>query len=174
MKNDNLDEGYYYVQIDDEGYTYVDIDYYRVINFGTIKSWEKYDGKIINVLGKVPSYEQLYKMENGMIDIMNPNNVEICQNNDKNNEDKIFLNTLTMEEIIKRLQNGEVIRSIDNNSESKLVNNILCTHTDNYNIINDSLIYFQDTKLYFKATKPLDLNPGITYKTRNGKKAYII
>lgn len=85
---------------------------------------------------------------------------------------KTYLKDLTPEEIIKRLKNGEVPKSLLNRGIIKLVDGVMfMAKTDGSIIINPRLEITYD--LYFETEEPLTFEEGKFYKTRDGKKAYI-
>lgn len=89
---------------------------------------------------------------------------------------KTYLKDLTPEEVIRRLQAGEVLREDDSKIKIKLVEGMICSYFSNGSVlINDSVLFDDNTKedFYFETTDKLKLEVGKCYKTRSGKKAFI-
>lgn len=87
---------------------------------------------------------------------------------------KVYLNTLTPEEVIKRLGNGEVIKKVGDNSTISLINGILVRKSGLYAWINDNLCISDNESLYyFEEEESIEITETGVYKTRDGRKAYI-
>ena len=85
---------------------------------------------------------------------------------------KTYLKDLTLEEIIKRLKNGEVVKINNSKNYYKMIDGFLCYIGEFGSIINDSIIINEGYE-YFETEEPLIFEQGKFYKTREGKKAYI-
>lgn len=89
---------------------------------------------------------------------------------------KIKISTLSIDNVTKRLQNGEIIY-FDNKISYKIVNNLLCRFEyDKCTDINVSLTFGDGDHYYFRKEDPIKFEVGKHYKTRIGTEAvcYII
>lgn len=89
---------------------------------------------------------------------------------------KTYLKDLTLEEIIRRLKAGEVLKEDDSKTITKLVEGVWCTYYQNGSIgLNDNFILDSEAKQYnyFENPDELKLEVGKCYKTRDGRKAFI-
>lgn len=89
---------------------------------------------------------------------------------------KIYLNTLTPEEIIKRLKNGGVIkvrRCCE--IEYKIVNGFLCRLNAGKltSISSELFIDDEDMEYYFEEPEEFKVEKTGKYKTRDGRIAYV-
>ena len=88
---------------------------------------------------------------------------------------KIYLNTLTPEEIIKSLKNGEVIKTP--NGELKIIDGILTKlYYDGDFTINIDFYVDPESKnenSYFEEQEEFKIEKTGLYKTRNGKTAFV-
>lgn len=86
---------------------------------------------------------------------------------------KIYLNTLTTEDIIKRLKDGEVIK-IDGYEgfHYKMVDGIICYITGCYTHIG-RYVDTQDCDNYFEEQEELKVDKTGLYKTRDGHRVFI-
>jgi hypothetical protein len=87
---------------------------------------------------------------------------------------KTYLNTLTPEEIIKRLKNGEVIKTPD--GELKLIDGILTKLYDDGDFTISMGLYVDpesDAKFYFEDKEPFKITKAGKYRTRDGRIAYV-
>lgn len=85
---------------------------------------------------------------------------------------KTYLKDLTLEEIIKRLKNGEVVHS-DGSWTYKMIDGIICAFWSKESYIGAMIDLDVESESYFETEEPLTFEQGKFYKTRDGKKAYI-
>lgn len=86
---------------------------------------------------------------------------------------KTYLNTLTPEEIIKRLKNGEIVKRKtvhDNEIIYKMIDGIIVREDEGCTTLN-SFIAIDDQ--YFEEKRPFMITKTGVYKTRDGRKAYV-
>lgn len=84
---------------------------------------------------------------------------------------KVYLKELSIEEIIKRLNNGDVIKDSDG-IKFKMVNGFLIkSNFDESSTINAGLRVDFDKTFYFEDPEPIT-ESGI-YRLKNGKKVFI-
>lgn len=89
---------------------------------------------------------------------------------------KTYLKDLTLEEIIKRLKNGEIIKTEEDRDDIciKYYDGVICrAYKDGSFTINAGFTNDIACEYYFETEEPLTFEEGKFYKTREGKKAYI-
>ena len=87
---------------------------------------------------------------------------------------RIYLNTLTPEETIKRLKNGEVIKSDAEETIIKMIEgNLVKTFDDGVFILNPYFISTSEFKFYFEEPEEFKVEKAGIYKTRDGRIAYV-
>ncbi len=87
-------------------------------------------------------------------------------------KNKIYLNKLTFEEIIKRLKGGEVVKIKDSNDFYKMVDGIIFKYIGEYRIVTCE-IHIDEPYYYFEEEKPFEITETGLYKTRDGRKAFV-
>lgn len=85
---------------------------------------------------------------------------------------KIPLKDLTADEVIKRLRAGEVIKGDKSDISYKMINDILCEIREDGRIFYN-VGFYSNEEFYFEVPNKIELNVGATYKTRDGRKAFI-
>ena len=86
---------------------------------------------------------------------------------------KTYLKDLTPEEIIKRLQAGEVVNFEEYSTKIKMIEGVLSSVFQDGTIrLNVSLDLF-DERCYFETPDELKLEVGKCYRTKDGRKAFI-
>lgn len=84
---------------------------------------------------------------------------------------KVYLKDLTPDEVIRRLKAGEVLKTIDEDTEMKIVEGLLCSfYKDGSFTINGDFHIDKDLDKYYYFEEPeeLKLEDGKCYKTRDG------
>lgn len=86
---------------------------------------------------------------------------------------KVLLKDLKPEQVLERLQKGEIIyHEIFPSISYKFINNILCKITFDGIVYNDGILVNDDNRyLYFKEEEPIKFEVGKHYKTRRGTEA---
>lgn len=88
---------------------------------------------------------------------------------------KVFLNTLTPEEIIRRLKNGEVIKREDRGNDLiyRMIDGVI-VQKDIWDItIGSSFTVDEVDDYYFEEDEPFIITETGVYKTRDGRKAFV-
>lgn len=86
---------------------------------------------------------------------------------------KVYLNTLTPEDIIKRLKDGEIIKIKEYEDYCfKMIDGVICYITDTNTYIQHQ-IDSSDTDLYFEEQEEFNVEKTGRYRTRDGKTAYV-
>ena len=88
---------------------------------------------------------------------------------------KTFLNTLTPEEVIKRLRKGEVIKCEDSDKVFYMIDGILVNEDSKKSILVCPCfeISEQVDYLYFEEEEPFIITETGVYRTREGRKAFV-
>lgn len=86
---------------------------------------------------------------------------------------KIYLKDLTLEEVIKRLKNGEIIKVRNSEIYTRMVDDIIVRFFSKNKPYINPAIDLNNDNFYFEIKEPLTFEEGKFYKTREGKKAYI-
>lgn len=86
---------------------------------------------------------------------------------------KTYLNTLTPEEIIKRMKNGEVVKCRSDNFIFKMIDGVIVLIDKEDMIINDSMVIDKKDDYYFEEKGQFEITETGVYKTRDGRKAYV-
>lgn len=88
----------------------------------------------------------------------------------------VFLNTLTSEEIIKRLKNGEVVKREDRWDKLiyRMIDGVIVAKDGTDIIIGDTMVIDKEDDFYFEEEEePFEITETGVYKTREGKKAFV-
>lgn len=86
---------------------------------------------------------------------------------------KTYLKDLTTEEIIKRLKNGEVAKTGNDEYYYKMIDGVICCYCSDGDDGIGTIIYKKSDNAYFETEEPFQIKETGFYKTREGKKAYI-
>lgn len=86
---------------------------------------------------------------------------------------KVFLNTLELEEVIKRLKNGEIVKHKNYKYIIKMIDNVIVLIDEEDVIIGDSLVIDNENDYYFEENESFKITETGLYKTRNGRKAFV-
>lgn len=86
---------------------------------------------------------------------------------------KTYLKDLTIEEIIKRLKNGEVIKIEYNKGYYKMIDGIICRFYEDGDVGVGDMFYKKPKDAYFETEEPFEIKETGFYKTRDGSKVYI-
>ena len=84
---------------------------------------------------------------------------------------KKYIMYMTPEEIIKRLNDGEIIKGDNTDKYFKMINGQICHLGKLYCVIGTKVR--TDKQYYFETEEPFLLEVDRFYKTKSGKKAYI-
>lgn len=88
--------------------------------------------------------------------------------------DKTYLKDLKPDEVIRRLQAGEVVRYDNVTATSKLIEGFLCdVFTDGDYRIGSYISARSQPQAYFITPDELKLEVGKCYRTRDGRKAFV-
>lgn len=85
---------------------------------------------------------------------------------------RVYLKDLTIEEIIKRLKDGEIIVNELNGDECMMIDGVICSRLNNGSVlINDSIS--RDDFKFFKTKECFMITETGLYKTRDGRKVLV-
>lgn len=87
---------------------------------------------------------------------------------------KVYLNTLTTEEIIKRLKDGELVKRDDRSGLIyKMIDGVIIIKDSKGITLGGRLLINEVDYLYFEEEEPFEIEETGVYKTRDGRKAYV-
>ena len=86
---------------------------------------------------------------------------------------KTYLKDLTLEEIIKRLKNGEIVKVENSKEYFKMIDGVVCRFFDYGNIGISSVLFTEPDDVYFETEEPFEIKEAGLYKTRDGRKVFV-
>lgn len=88
---------------------------------------------------------------------------------------KIYLKTLTSEEIIKRLKDGEIVKRQlgDNELIFKMIDGIIVMEEAGQRTIGEAIYVDEIEDYYVEEEEKFEIKEIGVYKTRNGRKVFI-
>lgn len=85
---------------------------------------------------------------------------------------RVYLKDLTIEEIIKRLKDGEIIVNELNGDECMMIDGVICSRLNNGSVLINDSISREDFR-FFKTRERFMITETGLYKTRDGRKVYV-
>lgn len=86
---------------------------------------------------------------------------------------KVYLNTLTPEEIIKRLKAGEVVKFDNSSCIVSMVDGVIISKNKGSFMFNDCFTVSYISKSYFEEEEKFEITETGLYKTRDGRQVYV-
>lgn len=87
---------------------------------------------------------------------------------------KTYLKDLTLEEIIKRLKNEEVIYfDLAKQVHIKMIDGIICKFFGAKDVEINHFFSMTDSSYYFETEEPFEIKETGLYKTRSGRKVFV-
>lgn len=86
---------------------------------------------------------------------------------------KTYLKDLTLEEVIKRLKNGEVVKIDNIKSYYKMIDGVICRFYEDGDIGVGDMFYKAPRDIYFETEESFKITKIGYYKARNGKKVFV-
>ena len=86
---------------------------------------------------------------------------------------KVYLKDLQLDEVIRRLKSGEILKNEQSKSQIKYIDGVLCRICENGTIEYNTNFWTCNIAHYFEEPEELKLEVGKPYKTKSGEKAFI-
>ena len=86
---------------------------------------------------------------------------------------RVYLKDLPIDEVIRRLKAGKILKNEQNKGQIKYINGVLCKICENGTIEYNTNFWTCNVVHYFEEPEELKLEVGKCYRTRDGRKAFI-